>query len=115
MKMDTYLNIGNKVKDIREKSRLSQTQLAHCLDVDQSNISKCEKGERQFTIDALEKLCNLFGCEMADLLDLQKPVETLNFAFRADTIENEDLIAISDINKIALNIRFMRQLLEKVK
>ena len=40
--------IGQKVKGLREKAGLNQMQLAHFLEIDQSTISKCEKGERQF-------------------------------------------------------------------
>jgi transcriptional regulator with XRE-family HTH domain len=110
--MNTDIVIGNKVKMLREKSALNQTQIAKFLGVDQSYISKCEKGERQFNVDSLEKLCNLFGCMLSDLMNIDQPVTTINFAFRADAIENEDLIAISDINKIALNMIQMRKLLE---
>jgi transcriptional regulator with XRE-family HTH domain len=105
-------NIGYKVKQFREKLGLNQAQIANFLGVDQSYISKCEKGERQFNVDLLEKLANLFGCEITDLIAVDSSVETLNFAFRADEIDNDDLTAISDINRIALNIREMKKLLE---
>jgi len=110
--MVTNANIGYKVKQFREKLGLSQAQIANFLGVDQSYISKCEKNERQFNVDLLEKLCNLFGCEITDLISADLQVETLNFAFRADEIDNDDLTAISDINRIALNIREMKELLE---
>lgn len=106
------INIGNKIKALRERAGLNQTQIAEFLGVDQSYISKCEKGERQLNVDLLEKLSDLFGCTMPDLLNGDLNAEFLQFAFRADIIENEDLIAISDINKIALNIQQMRKLLE---
>ena len=60
--MATITDIGFKIKQLREKSKLNQTQLAVFLDVDQSYVSKCEKGERQLSLDSLEKLCNLFDC-----------------------------------------------------
>jgi transcriptional regulator with XRE-family HTH domain len=110
--MSTGINLGNRVKRLREASGVSQIQLAQFLNVDQSYISKCENDERQFNVNSLEKLCNLFGCEMNDLFDLHSKVETLNFAFRAKTIDNDDFAAISDINRIALNIREMNNLLE---
>ena len=110
--MTTNMSVGQKVKNLREKAGLNQTQIAKFLEVDQSFVSKCENGERQFHVDALERLCNLFGCVMSDLISREDPIETLCFAFRADSIESEDLMAISDINKIALNIRQMRTLLE---
>ena len=110
--MSEKMEIGSKIKVLREKSGLSQNQIALFLDVDQSYISKCEKGERQFNIEALEKMCNLFGCAFAELFDLDDtPTQSLNFAFRADIIECDDLIAIAEINKIALNISQMKKML----
>jgi transcriptional regulator with XRE-family HTH domain len=106
-------NIGNKIKALRESSQLTQKQIADFLGVDQGYISKCEKGERPFNIDMLEKLCNLFGCSMTNLLSAEQKVETLNFAFRADAINFEDLVVLADINKIALNIREMKSILEE--
>lgn len=105
-------NVGARVKQIREKAELSQTQVATFLGVDQSYISKCEKGERQFSVDQLEKLGNLFGVMTADLVNGDTPLEALSFAFRANVLTNDDFEAISEIHKIALNICQMRQLLE---
>ena len=56
--------VGKKVKDLRDQSGLNQSQLAEYLNVDQSYVSKCEKGERQFSADILEKIANLFGCSI---------------------------------------------------
>jgi transcriptional regulator with XRE-family HTH domain len=110
--MSTGEQIGREVKRLREKAGLNQTQIATFLGLDQTTVSKCESGERQFTVDALEKLCALFGCSMDNLLGQDAHPQTLNFAFRADTIDEGDLDAISDINRIALNIVQMKQLLE---
>lgn len=109
--MTTNINVGIRVKQLREQTRLNQTQIAAFLGVDQSYISKCEKGERQFNVDLLEKLCNLFGCTLPDLLNGDAQIETLNVAFRAEVIAEDDLVAIADIHKIVLNIREMKKLL----
>ncbi|NLI92947.1 MAG: helix-turn-helix transcriptional regulator [Peptococcaceae bacterium] len=103
--------IGIKLKSLRERSGLNQAQLAAFLNVDQSYISKCEKGERQLSIDALEKACNLFGCTLQELSDEHADIQHLQFAFRATSISSEDLEAIADINKIALNLKQMKALL----
>ena len=104
--------IGRKIKGLRETACLSQAQVAQFLDIDQSTISKCEKGERQFQVDQLEQLGNLFGCAITDLINDEMEPKPLCIAFRADTIVNEDLVAIADIHKIALNLVQMRNLLE---
>ncbi len=106
--------IGNKIKGLREMAGLNQVQIAHFLNVDQSTISKCEKGERQFQVDQLELLGSLFGCALPDLVTRELEVKPLRIAFRADAIRNEDLMAIADIHKLALNLTEMRNLLQRV-
>lgn len=109
----TIILIGQKVKTIREKAGLNQSQIAQFLGVDQSNISKCEKGERQFQVDHLERLSNLFGVPLGDLMNEEMSVAPLQIAFRADGMQVEDLNAIADIQKIALNLNQMRTLLQE--
>ena len=109
----TNISIGQKIKALREKAGLNQGQIAQFLEVDQSNISKCEKGERQFQVDHLERLGNLFGVSLGDLMNEEVPVMPLQIAFRADYMEVEDLNAIANIQKIALNLNQMRTLLRE--
>ena len=105
--------IGNKIKELREKAGLSQTHIAQLLGIDQSTISKCEKGERQFQVDHLERLGNLFGLSLGDLMNEDLPVAHLQIAFRANGIQVEDLNAIADIQKIALNLDKMHAVLQE--
>ena len=109
----TNLLIGQKVKELREKAGLNQMQIAQFLGVDQSTISKCEKGERQFQVDHLEQLGSLFGFTLADLMNEESQNYSLRIAFRANGIQVEDLAAIADIHKIALNLNQMRTLLQE--
>ena len=109
----TNTSIGQKVRQFREKAGLNQAQIAQFLEVDQSTISKCEKGERQFQVDHLERLGSLFGYSLADLMREEAQAQSLRIAFRADGIQGEDLAAIADIHKIALNLNQMRVLLQE--
>lgn len=114
--MAAYIETGKKIKEIREKAGLNQDQIAKFLNIDQTYVSKIENGERQIPSEILEKLSNLFGCTLHDLLntDISK-IETLKFAFRAGEITEEDLEAISDVNRIALNIRMMLEWQEEIQ
>ncbi|HPH98329.1 MAG TPA: helix-turn-helix transcriptional regulator [Anaerolineaceae bacterium] len=105
--------IGQKVKELREKAGLNQMHIAQFLEMDQSTISKCEKGERQFQVDHLERLGNLFGVSLSDLMNEDVPVAHLQIAFRANGIQVEDLNAIADIQKIALNLDKMHAILRE--
>ena len=102
-----------KIKELREKAGLSQTHIAQFLGMDQSTISKCEKGERQFQVDHLERLGSLFGISLVDLMNEDMSVVPLQIAFRADSMQIEDLNAIADIQKIALNLDQMHALLQE--
>ncbi len=106
-------SVGQKVKALRENAKLSQMQIALFLEVDQSTISKCEKCERQFQIDHLERLSSLFGLSLEDLMKADVSGLRLQIAFRTNGIEVEDLNAIADIQKIALNLEQMCTLLRE--
>ncbi len=105
--------IGNKVKALREKAGLSQNHIAQFLGIDQSTVSKCEKGERQFLVDHLERLGNLFGVTLGDLMNEELPLPQVQIAFRAESIQVDDLNAIADIQKVALNLDKMRAILRE--
>lgn len=111
--MDKLLiNIGSKIKVLRENCGFTQNNIAKYLNVDQSLISKFESGERPISADMLEKLATLFGCNMSAFNETTEKIKPLSFAFRASEICEEDLETISKINKIALNSDFMTKLLE---
>lgn len=104
--------IGERFSELRKRSGFTQTQLSEYLDVDQSYISKCEKNERQFSTDVLEKAAELFGCTMDYFVNESCEFVQIPIALRAKNITTEDLDTMAAMNKIALNLRFMEDLLE---
>lgn len=107
------MKIGDRVCQLRKSVGLTQQDLAAFLQVDQSYIAKCEKGERQFSAAMFEKLAALLGSSPEALLNPAYPAETLSLSFRSAPLQVSDYEAISDINRIALNIKWMRGLLER--
>ena len=61
-------NIGEKIKRLRETAKVTQTQLAEFLSIDQSLISKIEKGERSISSDMLSNIATLFCYPLSKLL-----------------------------------------------
>ena len=104
--------IGKRFSELRNISGLTQNQMAQYLDVDQSYISKCEKNERQFSADILEKAAELFGCPVEYFTDETSEFAPMTMALRAKSVTTGDLETIAAMNKIALNLRFMEGLLE---
>jgi len=112
--MDNDNLAGRGFKELREGSNLTQVQIANFLNVDQSYISKFEKGERKLSVDILEKMCNLFGCNIKYFEDEDEKYTPMSIAFRSSNLQNEDLETIAAINKVAINIRFINLMLEGV-
>ena len=105
------MGINLRLKELRKNSKLTQDQLAKYLDVDQSLITKLENGTRTLSVSLIDKICSLFGCSEDYLLGKSDDYIPLNFAFRANAIQTEDLQSIAAINKIALNIRYMNEMI----
>ena len=103
-------DIGTKIKRLREKANLTQKQIAEYLSVDQSLISKFEKGERSISTDILSQLATLFCCPISTLVSGENMTPVYNIAFRTSSMDTADLNALAIINKIALNQLKMDQL-----
>lgn len=103
--------MGKRLKELREKNGYTQQQTANYLGLDQSYIAKIEKGERVINIGMLQKLADLFGCELNEVIDKTNNLKPIALAYRATNISKEDLEAIANIKKIALNIRSMEKIL----
>ncbi|MBS9773582.1 MAG: helix-turn-helix transcriptional regulator [Tenacibaculum sp.] len=56
------MNIGTKIRQLREEKQMSQTDLAYMLNIEQATLSKIESNKTEklnfFTID---KLCQIFN------------------------------------------------------
>lgn len=61
------MQIHEKIKVIRESKKLSQSYLAHELNLDQSQYSRREKGEIQFVLAEIVKLSKILGITISEL------------------------------------------------
>jgi len=63
------LTLGKRIKAEREAQRLTQRELAHLAQFEQTRLSKLESGKSDPGLPALERLVNALGKSMAWLLD----------------------------------------------
>lgn len=107
--------VGETIKALRESAGYNQQSVATFLNVDQSLISKIEKGERNISSDMLEKLASLFGVSEDSIINSNTIVRPLSCAFRCSDLTADEMEAICAVNKIALNSEFMYKVLEASK
>ncbi|MGN1410248.1 MAG: helix-turn-helix domain-containing protein [Eubacteriales bacterium] len=59
-------------KENREKTNITQEQLASQLGIDRSTVAKWESGQSKPRADMLIKLSRIFGCTIDELLGIEK-------------------------------------------
>ena len=97
--------ISKNLEALRKRLNLSQTTVADYLGVSHTIISNYETSKYPPTHEHLTKLAALYDVEIADLFeeDATRKVVNLAFAFRADSIEAEDLRSITRFKLIVKN------------
>lgn len=65
---EEYKLLLRHLRDTRNKAGLSQEELANRLNITQSFLSKCERGERRIDIIELRSFCNGMGVHLSDFI-----------------------------------------------
>lgn len=60
--------LGQNLKRIRTKKKMSQGDIARTLDVHRAYISGIENGKRNPTLATIERLANVLGVSASELL-----------------------------------------------
>ncbi len=70
--MDNYEKIfADKLKSLRKQRGLRQNDVANAVGYSEKSVSKWESGKVLPPVNALLALCDVFGVELADLLDIK--------------------------------------------
>lgn len=95
------MDIGEKVRKVRELKQLSQEEMAHKLHMTPNNYAKLERGEIKMRVERLEQIANIFNMDAGDLLSLDKK----NFIYIIDNeignlSANNDMYNFQDLTEI---------------
>ena len=83
--MINKVNFGLRLKQLRERKRLSQIELANILEVSNGSISKLERNERQPDYETLEKIADFFNTSIDYLLGRSETKDNNNVDFSFST------------------------------
>ncbi len=63
------INVGERIRCIRKSSEMTQAELAVALDMDQSEISRIERGERKLSVHCLMQIAAVLSVPAQKLLE----------------------------------------------
>ncbi len=65
---DVQIKFGMKLRETRKKKGISQEKLAELAGLHRTYISSVERGERNVTIETIQKCAEALGVSMAKLM-----------------------------------------------
>ena len=105
--------IGARLKLVRESRGFTQEQVAHYLNIKREAISYIETGARPVSTLSLQKLADLYGYKFSYFVDevVTEEMPKVSTAFRINDLTDYDLEIISEVNRIAMNLDSLYNLL----
>lgn len=87
------MQVGKRIKELREAKKLKQVQLAELIDMEATNLSKLEKGVHLPKEENLKKITRALNVDIKDLFDFghiktkQELIDEMNMIFEQSTHE----------------------------
>lgn len=89
--MERRIKFGQKLKSLREKKKLTQTEASKALEISQNIISQYESGTRIPSFENLIKMADYFGISLDEMVFDAQPA--------ADSYMEENKDFLADIEK----------------
>ena len=70
--MSAAANVGIRLRSLRKERHLTQMELARQIGIQQSDLSRMEKGEYRVSLDNLVKILSVFEVSFNDFFDAQQ-------------------------------------------
>lgn len=109
------MEIGHKIKKIRELRNLKQESLANALNVSQKTISKIEHGELKVSDEKLAQIAKAMDVSKEDILNFEEKYSYFNYGtHNGDTaylINNENNEEVKDLTE---SIKILSQKLDSM-
>lgn len=61
--------LGIRIRELRNKSGLSQEQFALLIDMDRTYLASVESGRRNISLENIKKIADGFGISLSELFD----------------------------------------------
>ena len=115
MRMEERQIISANIKRLREAGGFTQDHVASFLGITRSSYSNYEAGSREIPFPVMDRLSDLYGCDMFELYSEDNKVmeSILVTAFRVDNLTPDDMQQLAAFNRIVKNSLKMDALLAR--
>ena len=71
------MNVGERIKELRERSGFTQNRLAEWAGVSQTHLRRVELGQQDITIGQLRLVCDGLGITLSEFFNVNEEEENL--------------------------------------
>ena len=69
MSMDLPKRLGNRIRELRNRAGITQSQLAERVDISPEFMSRLERGLKAPSLDTADKIATALGISLSELFD----------------------------------------------
>lgn len=86
------MNVGQRIKFLREKANLTQNALAEIATVSQTHLRRVELGQADITVGHLRLICDALHISLKDFFSVSDEIEELAVAMSKLTPKQQNLL-----------------------
>ncbi len=86
------MNVGDRIKELRERSGFTQNKLAEWAGVSQTHLRRVELGQQDITIGQLRLVCDGLGVTLAEFFNVNENEENLTDVIAKLTPKQKQLL-----------------------
>jgi transcriptional regulator with XRE-family HTH domain len=102
-------SVGDRIRAIRKAKGLTQQQLAELSNLDDAYIGSVERGERNFSVDTLEKIVVALKIQPAELFHSQDKLNDVEKAQREAIDEYAVAVGELSVKQIGVMKRIVKE------
>lgn len=86
------MNVGERIKELRERSGFTQNRLAEWAGVSQTHLRRVELGQQDITVGQLRLVCDGLGVTLEEFFNASEDKETLTDVIAKLTPKQKQLL-----------------------
>ena len=86
------MNVGERLKFLREKSGYTQNGLATLSGISQTHLRRVELNQSGITVDHLEIICDVLGITLKEFFDVEREADELSASIAHLTPKQKQLL-----------------------